>query len=174
MPSGGNAWSSPDRSTADDLYVQIQGPIRLPEDAEPVPDLAIVRVGYDERRPPLAEDVLLVGEVSDSSLVFDRRTKLPLYARAGIREAWIFNLNARRLERYVEPGLAGYQSVAYVEAGQRLKATVLPDLAFATDELFGPQEGRGERLPADRDRRVRRTLTRPVRRPPRPCGGSAG
>jgi Uma2 family endonuclease len=159
---------------ASDYYVQVQGPIRLPEYGEPVPDLAIVRVGYDERRPPEAADVLLVVEVSDSTLRFDRGTKLPIYAAAGITEAWIFNLNARRLERYSEPGPDGYRAVAYAEASQRFESTVLPILVFVPDELFGPQESGGGRRSADRDRRLRRALARPVRRPPGAGGGSAG
>ena len=162
------------RQLPDEYYVQIQGPIRMPEDGEPVPDLAIVRVGYDERRPPLPQDVLLLAEVSDTSLRYDRGTKLPLYAAAGIAEAWIFNLNARRLERYTDPAPGGYRTVAYAEAGQGLDSTVVPGLVFETDELFGPQEGRGERRPAGRDRRLRRAVARPVRRPPRAGGDDAG
>ncbi len=121
----------------DTYFVQIQCPIRIPNKrSEPQPDLAIVRVGYDERRVPDASDVRLVVEVSDSSLEFDRSVKLPLYAAAGIPEAWLFNLGAKRIERHTDPQPDGYRSVAYAERGQRLASTVLPDVVFNADELL--------------------------------------
>ncbi len=64
------------------------------------------------------------------------RVKLPLYATAGIPEAWLFNLVAVRIERHTDPHPDGYRTVAYAERGQRLASTVLPDLVFDTDELI--------------------------------------
>ena len=125
------------RQVGDEVYVQIQGPIRLPDDSEPQSDVAIIRSGFDERRPPTTEYVILVGEVADSSLESDRSIKLPLYAQAGIPEAWRFNLVAYRIERHTEPGPDGYLTVAFAEAGQQLASTVLPDLAFDAAELLG-------------------------------------
>ena len=125
------------RQLGDDVYLQIQGPIRLPDDGEPQPDFAVVQVGFDERRPPTTAFVLLVGEVADSSLEYDRNTKLPLYAAAGIPEAWLFNLVAYRIERHTDPGPSGYRTVVFAEAGQQLASTVLPDLTFDAAELLG-------------------------------------
>ncbi len=126
------------RQTGDDLYIQIQCPIRMPDlRSEPEPDLAVVRVEYNDARPPEAEDVLLAGEVSDSTLAYDRTVKLPLYAAAGIPEAWLFNLVAHRIERHTDPQPDGYRTVAYAERGQRLASTVLPDFVFDADELPG-------------------------------------
>jgi Uma2 family endonuclease len=123
--------------TSHDYYVQIQCPIRIPSlRSEPEPDLAILRAAYDEGKPPEVPDILLVGEVSDSTLETDRRVKLPLYAAASIPEAWLFNLVAVRIERHTDPQPDGYRTIAYAESGQRLASTVLPDLVFDTDELI--------------------------------------
>ena len=130
-----NRWAN--RQVGDDVFVQIQGPIRLPEDGEPQPDLALIRATYERRKPPLATDVILVLEVADSSLEYDRSTKLPLYAEAGIPEAWLFNLVATRIERHTDPASGGYRTVAYAEFGQRLPSTVLPTLVFDARELLG-------------------------------------
>lgn len=126
------------RQTDGDLhYVQVQGSIRIPgKRSEPQPDLAILRVGYDEWKPVDAADVVFVVEVSDASLEFDRSVKLPLYAAAGIPEAWLFNLGAKRIERHIDPQPDGYRSVASAERGQRLASTVLPDVVFDAGELL--------------------------------------
>src|SRR5688572_19385843 len=84
------------RQLGDAVFICGQSPIRLPGDGEPEPDLALVRSTHVEDRVPAADDVLLVIEVADSSLEYDRGTKLPLYAEAGIPDAWLFNLIANR------------------------------------------------------------------------------
>jgi Uma2 family endonuclease len=117
----------------------VQDPIRLPQDGEPQPDLSLIRPSYDQARVPAASDVLLVVEVADSSLEYDRSVKLPLYAAAGIPEAWLFNLISNRIERHTEPEPAGYQTVAFAEAGRQLPSTVLPRLSFDATELLGLQ-----------------------------------
>lgn len=80
-----------------DYKVRAQSPIRLGERSEPGPDLALLRFRedfYSESRPTL-EDALLVVEVSETSSVYDREVKLPLYASSGVREAWIINLGSQ-------------------------------------------------------------------------------
>lgn len=125
------------RQTSNDYYVQIQCPIRIPSlRSEPEPDLVIPRASYDEGKAPEIPDILLVGEVSDATLETDRRVKLPLYAAAGIPEAWLFNLVAARIERHTDPQPDGYRTVAYAEPGQRLESTAIPGLDFDTDELI--------------------------------------
>jgi Uma2 family endonuclease len=124
------------RQTGDDLFVQIQGPIRMPNRrSEPQPELVIARGDFDLAKPPEVPAVLLVGEVSDSTLDSDRSVKLPLYASAGIPEAWLFNLVAERIERHTDPQPDGYRTVAFAEQAQRLESTVIPGLIFDTDEL---------------------------------------
>jgi Uma2 family endonuclease len=125
------------RRLGPEFLVSTQNPILIPDDGQPEPDLAVLRADYDEDRRPAPADVVFVIEVSDSSLDYDRRHKLPLYARAGIPEAWIFNLTADRIERHTDPGTDGYRSIAFAERGQSLPSTVLPDLVLDVTELLG-------------------------------------
>jgi hypothetical protein len=77
--------------------VSVQNPVTLPPHSEPQPDFAILRPGFD-RLPgglPHHDDVLLLIEVADTTLAYDR-SKLRLYARHGIREIWIVNLTGAR------------------------------------------------------------------------------
>ncbi len=85
--------------------VRNQEPIILGDDSEPEPDLAIVRNRSDrylDNHPGVA-DILLVIEVSDSTLKYDRETKLSLYAESGIDNYWLFNLVSNCLETYSQP-----------------------------------------------------------------------
>ena len=94
-----------DRLLGDRAVVRCQEPIILPSDSEPEPDTVIAR--GDETNylahHPYPQDILLVVEISDSTLTYDQTTKLKLYAEAGIYDYWIVNLNARQLERYNQP-----------------------------------------------------------------------
>jgi Uma2 family endonuclease len=128
------------RQLGADLLVLAQSPIRLPTDGEPQPDLAIVRFTYYDPSPPSAEDVFLVIEVGDSSRDHDRTVKLPLYAEAGIPEAWLFDIVADVIERHTEPIGGHYRHVATAGRGQRLASLVLPNLTFDVAELLGPTD----------------------------------
>ena len=85
--------------------VRGQEPIVLPADSEPQPDVAIVRNRRDRylSSHPHPEDVLLVIEIADSSLNYDRETKLSIYAEDGISDYWIMNLVENHLETYSQP-----------------------------------------------------------------------
>jgi Uma2 family endonuclease len=85
---------------ASDYDFQCQDPIQI-GDSEPEPDLAIIRRNL--ARIPTAEDVVIVMEISDSTLKYDRETKGKIYAKAQIKEYWIFNLIENVLEIYREP-----------------------------------------------------------------------
>src|ERR1051325_2458824 len=82
--------------------VSVQNPIRLNDFSEPQPDLALLkpRKDYYSDSHPTPEDVLVVIEVVDASLRYDRSVKLPLYARAGIREAWLIILQRQVVDVY--------------------------------------------------------------------------
>ena len=87
------------RALPDDFQVNPQNPIRLSDDSEPQPDLAVMyERAYDAT--PAAPDILFVIEVSDTTREYDRGTKMPLYAAAGIAEVWLIDLVAERVERY--------------------------------------------------------------------------
>ena len=79
----------------------------------------------------------LVIEVADSTLRLDRRVKMPLYARAGIAEAWLIDLTAERVEIFRSPSAEGYRDVAALERGDRLTPLAFPDLGVTVDDLLG-------------------------------------
>ena len=93
------------REKPSEIIVSIQNPIILGDDSEPQPDVAILRPRADRYRSelPTAEDALLLIEIADSSLHYDRNRKIPLYARHSIAEVWIFDLASQTLERYYDP-----------------------------------------------------------------------
>ena len=86
----------------------VQNPITLPPSSEPEPDYAIInRETYASRTGnPEPADILLVVEVADSSLEYDREVKAPLYATAGLPEYWIVNLRHDQVEVYTQPNPA--------------------------------------------------------------------
>jgi Uma2 family endonuclease len=120
--------------------VSVQNSVRLGPRSEPQPDIAVLRPrddGYRGGLPPLAEDVLLLIEVADSSLRMDREVKAPLYARHGVPEYWIVDLVARRVVVHRGPGDAGYASLSEARAGERLEPALLPEVTLAVAEILG-------------------------------------
>ena len=94
------------RAAADGLaLVSVQSPLRLDAYNEPEPDVMLLKPTEDDYqgRHPGAADVLLLVELSDSSLVYDRGTKLPLYAKFGVPEVWIVDLRGAAIEVYRQP-----------------------------------------------------------------------
>lgn len=101
------------RALQDDAaLVNIQSPLRLDAYNEPEPDLIILRPRADDYHAshPTAADVLLLVEVSETSLAYDRATKLPLYAKFGVPEVWIVDLVSAAVEIYREPKDGAYVS----------------------------------------------------------------
>ncbi len=123
------------RLAGGDVTVSIQNPIRLSNDTEPQPDLAVLR-GRD-RGLAEAADVLLVIEVADTSQEYDRKVKLPLYAAAGIPEAWLIDLAAERIERHTDPGKGFYRLTVLALRGASLTSVALPGLTIAVDDVLG-------------------------------------
>lgn len=117
--------------------VSVQNPIRLSDDSEPQPDLTLLRDRDYVGEIPAAADVLLAIEVADSSLDYDRGRKLPLYAAAGISEAWLIDLAAGSVERHTEPRADGYRLIARASRGERLASTVMPTLILTVDAILG-------------------------------------
>jgi Uma2 family endonuclease len=93
------------RSVTDDIIVSIQNPLVLGKHNEPEPDIAVLRARQDNYRSalPSASDTLLLVEVADSSVRYDREVKIPLYARFEISEVWLLDLAQKRLEIYLQP-----------------------------------------------------------------------
>ena len=92
--------------------VRVQDPIHLGDLSAPQPDLAIVkpRVDFYREQHPRADDVLLLIEVSDSSIQYDLKSKIPLYAKYGIAECWLVNLNDNSITQYNDPFEGNYKT----------------------------------------------------------------
>ena len=112
------------RLVEDAGFVWPQGnAIRLPNsDSRPQPDITILRWRDDfySGKRPTAEDVILLVEVSDSSLAYDRGSKRALYAEAGVAEYWVVNLVDKVVEVYTNPSGGAYQSLRTVQRDETL------------------------------------------------------
>jgi Uma2 family endonuclease len=125
------------RQLGDELLLDVQNPVRLDGGLEPQPDLAVIRVRDYRDSLPGPEDVLLLIEVSDTTLAYDRNIKLPLYARFGIGEVWIVDLPGEAVERHTQPSEQGYRRMERAGRGQALQSEVIPDLILHTDTVLG-------------------------------------
>ena len=116
----------------------IQDPAQLDDFSEPQPDLMLLKpsADYYRKRHPQPEDVFLLVEISDTSLEKDQKVKLPAYARAGIAEVWIVNLNEQTIEVYRQPHFAGYGSKVILSAGDKASPQAFPDVLLDVAELL--------------------------------------
>ena len=123
----------------EEAIVRVQNPLRLSEHSEPQPDLAVVLPRSDHYRHahPRAADIFFLIEVSDTTAEFDRTVKLPLYARAGIREVWIVDLAAACVEVYRQPGADGYERMERFMRGQSVAPQAFPDLFLSVNDILG-------------------------------------
>jgi Uma2 family endonuclease len=122
----------------DNVVLSVQNPIRLAHRIQPQPDLVVLRRGGPRKRVPRPEQALLVIEVADTSLDHDRNIKGPLYARAGIAEYWIVDLNGERIEVYREPSEAGYRAMRFFTRGEHLSPVFASDMRVEVDAILGP------------------------------------
>ncbi len=124
----------------DRAIVWSQNPLLLiRHQSEPQPDVLLLAPRSDFYAGGLPEPpaVRLLVEVADSSLHYDRRMKLPLYARAGVGEAWLVDLEASRIEIHRGPGSSGYHDVSIPGADEGFCPLAFPDLTITTRDLLG-------------------------------------
>lgn len=128
------------RAVGDDGIVSVQNPTILSDITEPQPDLLVLRPRDDLYRTthPRPDDVLLLVEVADSSIAYDRSVKAPLYARAGIAEYWLVDLRSRVLEVHREPTPEGYVQVLEMAPGTSVAPVAFPDVGIDVGEILGP------------------------------------
>ena len=124
-------------NVGDEAIVSVQNPVRLNVYNEPQPDLAVIRPRDYRESLPEPDDVLLLIEVSDTTLAYDRNVKLPLYARAGIGEVWIANLPAETIERYTDPSGDGYRRAEHKRRTETLQPAAFPGLTPTVIEILG-------------------------------------
>jgi len=118
--------------------VNAQNPLQLGDLSEPEPDFMLLKPNPDfySSRHPVANDVLLLIEVADSSLAFDQKQKLRLYALHGIPEYWLLNLNDNCLEVYRHPHGESYEQKTTLRAGDLISLSQLPDIAIKLSDIL--------------------------------------
>lgn len=138
--SGGRADRWFVQHLSDRALVRVQRPIRLSDDSEPEPDLVLAVFEEDEytEHHPTPAEILLVLEISDSMLRYDRAEKGQVYAQAGIIQCCVLNLKARELEDYRDPSPEGYRSKNTYTAEQSFGLVAFPDVTVPVDNLLPP------------------------------------
>ena len=120
--------------------VRVQNPVVLPHDASEIqPDIMLLapRADFYGAAHPTPADVLLLIEVADTSLLLDRRVKMPLYGQAGIQEAWLCDLTTGRIDVHRDVTGGRYATVRTHTTSQRLSARAFPDVNLTVAELLG-------------------------------------
>ena len=117
----------------------VQDPILLSDFTEPQPDLAVLRFRADfyEEAHPTPSDVLLVVEVADSSLDYDRDEKIPHYAVAGIPEVWLVDIGQETVTQYTQLDRIRYIEERTYQRGDTLNSTSARGIQLPIDEVFG-------------------------------------
>ena len=127
------------QAVGDHAVLLVQNPVVLGDHSSPQPDLALARPRADfyASGHPQPGDLMLVVEVADTSLRFDRDDKIPLYARHGIPEVWLVDLKARRLVRYRNPQQGAYALIDEPDLGSPLEIGALTETRLDLNRLFG-------------------------------------
>ncbi len=125
------------KAVGDQAIISVQDPVRLGDESQPQPDLTLLepREDFYASAHPTAENVLLLVEIAESSLDYDRSTKIPLYARHQIPVVWLLNLEDDAVEIYEQPDADGYQIVHSLR-GEAVVEHVGLGLRFDVGELF--------------------------------------
>jgi Uma2 family endonuclease len=118
------------------FFTRAQMPLALDEYSEPEPDVAVVAGEVRDYRDAHPAKAVLVVEVADRTLAFDRGRKLRLYARAGIPEVWIVNLVETKVEVHTEPAGARYWKRSIFAGGDALSPAARRDARIQVDELL--------------------------------------
>ncbi len=126
-------------AVGEQAIVSVQNPIRLDDHSETQPDVALLHPRADNgaRLPPGAEDVLVVVEVADSSLAWDRDVKAPRYGAAGVPRCWVVDLTGGEILVLSAPGPSGYHDLHRAQRGETLEVAGLPGVAIVVDEVLG-------------------------------------
>ena len=127
------------RRIGERAIVRVQNPIRLGEHSEPQPDVTLLRPREDfyASAHPGPEDVLLLIEVAETSAEYDREIKIPLYARFGIGEVWLVDLEGKAIGVYRNPSPEGYREVQTLGHGAHLFPNSFPHLELPAEEIMG-------------------------------------
>jgi Uma2 family endonuclease len=122
----------------DRANVRAANPVILDDLSEPEPDISVCapRTDHYKAAHPRPGDILLVVEVSDTSLAYDRGRKARRYAAAGVPELWIVDLQHDVIEVFREPSLDGYAQSEVYRSGGVVSPAAFPDVQITVDELL--------------------------------------
>ena len=121
----------------DRAMVQVQATVVLNDATAPEPDIAVIRLrSINDLVTVTPEEIYFLVEVADSSLAFDRGTKLARYAAAGIPEVWIANLVDTQVEAHSNPVDGVYQNTVIIHAGATISPQAFPDVTLAVSDFL--------------------------------------
>jgi Uma2 family endonuclease len=118
--------------------LRFQDPVQLNDFSEPEPDVAVVQLDpldYEDHHPRPTEIFWLI-EVADSTLRRDRDLKVPIYARSGIQEYWILDVQKRCLYVFRNPGTEGYGSEQQLSAQDAIAPLAFPDCLVPVQDFL--------------------------------------
>ncbi len=118
--------------------VAVQNPLHLAEFSAPEPDIAVLKLRADDymQSLPTAQDVLLLIEVADTSLHYDRNIKLPLYAKHQIPEVWLIDVKEQRLDIYQQPDNDYYRLHLRPKAKEEIQPLLVASVSIDWQGLF--------------------------------------
>jgi Uma2 family endonuclease len=127
------------QQVGDDAIVSVQSAVQLDDYTEPQPDIALLSSRDDFYAHALArpDDILLLIEVADTSLEYDRERKLPRYASANVPEVWIIDVNQRLIEQYTRPSQGQYTHLIKALYKSTIQSSTVPRVSLSTDQIFG-------------------------------------
>lgn len=127
------------RLCGDDVILSIQNAVVIGGISEPEPDVTLLRFREDfyAAGKATAADVLLLVEVSDTTVRYDREVKIPLYAAAGVAEVWLVNLPRRILEVYTQAAGGKYKVVRKYEKKETVSPKFWPEIKIKVSDIFG-------------------------------------
>lgn len=126
------------RLLPDSVLLSVHDPIQLNDFSEPQPDPAILhhRPDFYAHAHPVADDIVLVIEVADTTMEYDRDEKIPRYAQASIAEAWLVDGQHELVEHYFQPRNGKYLAEHLIERGDMLVAQAMVGLQFEVERIF--------------------------------------
>ncbi len=127
------------RTFADWALVGINNPVQLDEFSLPQPDVVLLRSreNYYSDRHPGPNDVMLVIEIADASIDYDRWVKAPLFGSSGVMEFWIINVPAQQIEVYRDPRPNGYRTATIYASAEEVSPLAFPDVSLCLNTILG-------------------------------------
>ncbi len=120
------------------MLLYVQNPVNVGDFSEAEPDVTLLRFRDDHYASshPTQDDVLLLVEVADTSIRFDRNVKLPAYARNGIPEFWLVDLTKNTVEVHRQPSATGFRDIRKLRRGDLLSPLAFPDLKLNISDIL--------------------------------------